>query len=110
MTLSNLILLHVCFLFTIITYQPFAAAALSNTVAGDVQYLERKVEAIFRDAKNLPIAISRPKEDIQVRTTFNGDCMVTVAEATDMDHHPDDFREFLILELPSPKSIPWLAT
>lgn len=75
--------------------------ALSSPAVVDVQYLERKVEALFRDAKKMPVAISRKKnkkkneEKIEVKTTFDGDCMVTVAEATEVEHHPDDFRDFL---------------
>lgn len=76
-----------------ILFLPIWTTAIATPAAVDVQYLERKVEDLFRTANSLPVVLTRP--NIQVRTTFEGDCMISIAEATTDDYTPEQFEEFL---------------
>lgn len=73
----------------------FGSYCLSTNALSEVQLLAKKVETIFEEVASLPVSISREKGNIQVRNKFDGDCMVSVSEAKVVDHHPEDFREFL---------------
>mmetsp|Transcript_34675 Transcript_34675/g.52310 ORF Transcript_34675/g.52310 Transcript_34675/m.52310 type:complete len:248 (+) Transcript_34675:115-858(+) len=57
--------------------------------------LEGELVQLFQERDSLPLSISRQNGNIEVRTKFKGDTMVTIAEAKMVKHHPDDFREFL---------------
>jgi hypothetical protein len=88
---------------TLATCLVSTTTALSNKAAApDVLHLERKVEELFRQVHRLPVVLSKRQNNknnkhhqIQIRTTFDGDCMVSVAEATTTDYLPDDFKPFL---------------
>ncbi|CAB9525970.1 expressed unknown protein [Seminavis robusta] len=96
-TTRRMMLLLLLFVLT-----PQSSHALTSPV--DPQYLERKVEELFVNAKQMPLVLSRAYKGnngddkpttIHVRTSFDGDTMVSVAEACHPDHDPDEFVEFL---------------
>ena len=64
----------------------------SNFVGGD---LEQKGMNLFDDAKHLPVTMSREKGNIEVRTSWQGNNMITIGEAKMVEHHSDEFISFL---------------
>jgi len=57
--------------------------------------LEQKLEVLFDEARSLPVSLSRDGGNIEVRNTFDGSEMVTLAEAKFVDNHPNAFKGFL---------------
>ena len=64
----------------------------SNNIANE---LEQKVVSLFSQMDKHPVAISRDNNNIQVRTSQQGDQMITFSEAKHTDIHPDKFKGFL---------------
>eukprot|EP00521_Asterionellopsis_glacialis_P004580 CAMPEP_0195263814 /NCGR_PEP_ID=MMETSP0706-20130129/10514_1 /TAXON_ID=33640 /ORGANISM="Asterionellopsis glacialis, Strain CCMP134" /LENGTH=264 /DNA_ID=CAMNT_0040318037 /DNA_START=125 /DNA_END=919 /DNA_ORIENTATION=+ len=67
----------------------------SSSILHNAQNLEQKVLDLFDSSSTLPVSISRPKEGIEVRTSFEGNNIVTIAEAKMVRKHPDCFKGFL---------------
>lgn len=61
--------------------------------------LEQKLEALFEEARSLPISLSRDDGNIEIRNTFepgeSGDEMVTLAEAKFVAGHPNSYKRYL---------------
>ena len=55
--------------------------SLSKSNADLLSSLERKVEDLFEKSDTLPLTMSREKGNIEVRTKWEGDKMITVAKA-----------------------------
>lgn len=83
----------------------FDAHVDDDAAAVDVNMLVKQAEALFQEAESLPVVMSssssgknKNKDDscfTEVRTKFDGDCMVSIAEAKNVNHHPNEFKEFL---------------
>jgi len=57
--------------------------------------LERKVEELFEKSETLPLSMSRDKGNIEVRTKWEGDKMITVAQAKLVENmKPSDVKPF----------------
>jgi len=59
------------------------------------QDLERKIVSLFENAESLPLRLSRDGGNIEVRTDFEGQNMVSLAEAKVVGKPPSAFRGFL---------------
>jgi hypothetical protein len=55
--------------------------------------LEKKVEDVFSRFDSLPLSIR--KKGIEVRTEWDGACMLALSEAKHSPHHPGKFKPFL---------------
>jgi len=72
------------------------SSSSSSESEGDAtrEMLEKKLSNILDDLDALPVVMSRQQGNIEVRTKWEGDCMLSVGEAKVVDHHPSEFKGF----------------
>jgi len=83
------------FALTKITEKQNTVNSFSNSNSDLLSILEMRVEELFEKSETLPLSMSREKGNIEVRTKWEGDKMITVAQAKLIENmEPSEFKPF----------------